>query len=299
MSEAITRVGFVGLGRMGLPMVANLIRGGFAVSAVDISPHALARAESVGAHTSTDLGDLAGEIDLLVLMLPDSDAVEKVLADAAVAGVLGDGLLVADMSSSQPGRTRTLAGELAGRGVRMIDAPVSGGVGGAEKATLTIMVGGDASDVERARPALEALGRVVPVGGVGAGHAMKALNNLLSATHLWITGEAMAAGVQFGLDPAVMLDVFNSSSGRSGSTEKKWPEFVMTQSYGSGFGLRLMLKDMRIAVELSEQAGVFHSLGADAVALWARAAEDLPSTADHTEIARWIDKREGTGSSSL
>lgn len=292
MSEPIARIGFVGLGRMGVPMVANLIRSGFDVSAVDISAEARTRAESVGATAGADLGALSGVIDLLVLMLPDSDAVENVLDDADAIGVLTDGLLVADMSSSQPGRTRELAARLAPRGVRMIDAPVSGGVGGAEKAALTIMVGGGDADVARARPALDALGRVMRVGGIGAGHAMKALNNLLSATHLWITGEVMAAGEQFGLDPVVMLEVFNSSSGRSGSTEKKWPDFVMSGSYGSGFGLRLMLKDMRIAVELCEQAGAFHSLGGEAVQLWARAAEDLPVAADHTEVARWIDTKE-------
>lgn len=293
------RIGFVGLGRMGVPMAANLVAAGSAVTAVDIVPEARSRAEAIGATSSERLAELAGAIDLLVLMLPDSDAVEAVLADAEREGVLREGLVVVDMSSSQPGRTRAVAARLSGLGVGMVDAPVSGGVSGAEKGTLTIMIGGADADVLRVQPALKALGRVVPVGGIGAGHAMKALNNLLSATHLWITGEVMAAGERFGLNPAVMLDVFNSSSGRSGSTEKKWPDFVMTESFGSGFGLRLMLKDMRIAVELSEQAGAFHSLGADVVQLWARAADDLANSADHTEIARWIEDKEDDQSASL
>lgn len=293
------RIGFVGLGRMGLPMTANLVAAGYRVVAVDLVPEARARAASVGAEATSELGDLAASVDLLMLMLPDSDAVEAVLAGAEAAGVLRPGLLVVDLSSSQPLRTQVTAARLAEQGVRMIDAPVSGGVAGAEKGTLTIMVGGDEADIRRARPALDALGRVVPVGAVGAGHAMKALNNLLSATHLWITGEVMAAGEQFGLDPAVMLEVFNSSSGRSGSTEKKWPQFVMTESFGSGFGLQLMLKDMRIAVELSERAGAFHSLGDQAVRLWAEAATDLSTTADHTEIARWIEQKEGSRSAIL
>jgi 3-hydroxyisobutyrate dehydrogenase len=174
----------------------------------------------------------------------------------------------------------------------MIDAPVSGGVGGAEKGSLTIMVGGSDRDIERARGFLSALGRVVPAGPVGAGHAVKALNNLLSATHLWITGEAMAAGERFGLDPEVMLEIFNTSSGRSASTEKKWPNFVMPGTFDSGFQLRLMLKDMRIAVELCDENGALSSLGAEAVELWAAAADDLSETADHTEIARWISRRE-------
>lgn len=296
MSERIRRLGFVGLGRMGLPMTANLVRAGFLVDAVDVSPDARARAQAAGASAHDHIGALAGAVDALVLMLPDSDVVDSVVGDAERAGVLTEGLLVVDMSSSQPGRTQQLATRLAEKGVGLVDAPVSGGVSGAVNASLTIMVGGDATHTARVQDVLEALGRTVPVGPVGAGHAMKALNNLLSATHLWITGEAMTAGARFGLDPAVMLKVFNSSSGRSGSTEKKWPDFVMTERFDSGFGLRLMLKDMRIAVELAEQVGAFHGLGRSAVDAWARAADGLPVPADHTEIARWIAKEDESGS---
>ncbi|WP_396659484.1 NAD-binding protein [Microbacterium sp.] len=135
---------------------------------------------------------------------------------------------------------------------------------------------------------------VIHVGPVGAGHAMKALNNLLSATHLWITSEAMIAGERFGLDPQTMLAVFNGSSGRSGSTENKWPNFILPGRYDSGFGLRLMLKDMRIAVALAEQVGVPSRLGADTVDLWAEAAADLGEHADHTEVAKWVHDRGGT-----
>ncbi|MFC7787955.1 NAD(P)-dependent oxidoreductase [Microbacterium sp. MAHUQ-60] len=296
MSDRVERVGFVGLGRMGLPMAANLVRAGFSVEAVDVSPDARSRAQAAGASTHDEIAALAGTVDALVLMLPDSDVVDSVVTAAESAGVLTPGLLLVDMSSSQPARTQQLASRLATRGVGLVDAPVSGGVSGAENASLTIMVGGDAPDTARARDLLQALGRTVEVGPVGAGHALKALNNLLSATHLWITGEAMAAGVRFGLDPAVMLDVFNSSSGRSGSTQKKWPDFVMTESFDSGFGLRLMLKDMRIAVQLAEQVGAFHGLGGGAVEVWARAADGLPGAADHTEIARWIAKEDESGS---
>jgi 3-hydroxyisobutyrate dehydrogenase len=123
---------------------------------------------------------------------------------------------------------------------------------------------------------------------------VKALNNLMSATHLLVTSEAILAGERFGLDPATMLAIFNASSGRSGSTENKWPNFILPGTYTSGFGLRLMLKDMRIAVGLSEQLGMPSRLGAEAVALWADAAEALPPGADHTEIARWLrDDDEG------
>jgi 3-hydroxyisobutyrate dehydrogenase len=195
------------------------------------------------------------------------------------------------MSSSEPLRTRALAEQLESVGASLIDAPVSGGVRGAVNGTLTVMVGGDATLVESCRPLLETFGRVVHVGDVGAGHAVKALNNLMSATHLWITGEAMVAGERFGLRPEVMLEVFNSSSGKSGSTENKWPNFVLTESYNTGFALRLMLKDMRIATALAEAQGTPISLGEEAVALWAKASDDLPATADHTEVARWLEER--------
>jgi 3-hydroxyisobutyrate dehydrogenase len=184
-----------------------------------------------------------------------------------------------------------LAASLAERGVRMIDAPVSGGVSGAETGRLTVMVGGGAADLETAGPLLENFGRVVHVGPIGSGHAVKALNNLLSATHLWITSEAMLAGARFGIDAEVMLSVFNGSSGRSGSTENKWPNFIRPGTFNSGFALRLMVKDMGIAIQLAEQVGAPSVLGADALGVWRQAAEALPPTADHTEIARWLAAR--------
>jgi 3-hydroxyisobutyrate dehydrogenase len=190
-------------------------------------------------------------------------------------------------------RTRLLAERLAKMGVSLVDAPVSGGVAGAVAGTLTVMVGGSDDVVEHVRPVLEHLGNPVHAGPVGAGHAVKALNNLLSATHLLVTSEAMIVGQRFGLDPNVMLSIFNASSGRSGSTQNKWPNFVLTKTYDSGFGLRLMLKDMRIAVQLSEQTGAPSELGADAAELWSRAADALPESADHTEIARWLKDRSG------
>jgi len=200
---------------------------------------------------------------------------------------------VVDMSSSEPGRTRARARVAADRGVTLVDAPVSGGVAGARNGSLTIMVGGPASVLDRLRPVLEVLGsRVMHAGDiVGAGHAVKALNNLMSAAHLLASSEALLAGRQFGLDPEVMLSIVNSSSGRSGSTQLKWPKYILPETYDSDFGLRLMLKDMRIALQLAQEAGVPAPLGQAAAAAWAAAAEDLPPAADHTEIARWLAAR--------
>lgn len=292
MADGSAGLGFVGLGRMGLPMAGRLAEAGRGVVGYDVAPEARRRAEAAGLRVATDLVALAGQAGVLVLMLPDSNVVEQVLGEDLL-GALAPHALVVDMSSSEPLRTRQLAQRLAERGLRMVDAPVSGGVTGAERGTLTIMAGGDAADLEEIEPVLQHLGRVVRAGGVGAGHAVKALNNLLSATHLWVTSEAMLAGERFGIDPEVMLSIVNTSSGRSGSTENKWPNFILPGTYDSGFGLRLMVKDMRIAVELAAEAGVPSVLGEKAVTLWSRAADELPVDADHTEIARWLRDRAG------
>src|SRR5690606_36018545 len=152
---------------------------------------------------------------------------------------------------------------------------------------------GDSSVVDEATPVLATLGRVVRAGEIGAGHAVKALNNLLSATHLLITAEAMTAGERFGLEPLVMLDIFNGSSGRSGSTENKFPNFVLPATFDSGFGLRLMLKDMLIATQLEEQVGSVGTLSTSAARIWSRAADELDPDADHTRIAEWVDHQRG------
>jgi len=285
-------VGFIGLGNMGLPMSRRLAAAGWRVLGYDISEEARRAASAHGVEVAGDLAAVAPGAGLVVLMLPSSAVVSRVLDDDALVGHMAPGTIVADMSSSEPLRTQELAAALAARGIRMIDAPVSGGVAGAEKGTLTVMVGGAVPDIEQARPCLEVFGRVVHAGEVGAGHAVKALNNLLSATHLWVTSEAVLAGRRFGIDPSVMLAIFNSSSGRSGSTENKWPNFILPATYDSGFGLRLMVKDMAIAVQLAEEVGRPSRLGRSALALWQEAADGLPAQADHTEVARWLARAE-------
>jgi len=276
---------------MGAPMAVRLIDAGYRVLAFDLSESARARVVDAGGVDAPNLAAIARSADAIILMLPDSRVVSSVLADAGLAETLAAGTIVVDMSSSEPLRTRELAAELKTREVHLIDAPVSGGVAGAIAGKLTIMIGGSDDDVEQMRPVFEKLGRLLHAGPVGSGHAVKALNNLLSATHLWVTSEAMEAGRRFGLDPEVMLAIFNLSSGRSGSTENKWPNFVIPETYNSGFGLRLMLKDIRIAVQLAEKSGAPNELGVGVVELWARAATELPPTADHTEIARWLRER--------
>ena len=285
-------VGFVGLGNMGHPMAARLAAAGYAVRGYDRDPAAgAALADTPGVTIADGPADAARGAAAVILMLPNSDIVESVVPD--VLDGLAAGAYLIDMGSSEPTRTRALAPEVAGRGAALVDAPVSGGVRGAVAGSLTIMVGGEAAAAEAVRPVLETMGgKVLHVGPSGAGHALKALNNLMSATHLLVSSEAILVGREFGLDPAVMLDAVNGSTGRSGSTEVKWPKFMLDRGFDSGFALRLMLKDMRIATGLATSTGHPSRLGEAATELWAEAADRLPADADHTEIIRWLEDRD-------
>jgi len=290
-------VGFVGLGRMGMPMALRLTDAGFTVQAFDAAGPVM---KSITADprlmAAPALADVARGADVVILMLPDSNVVEQVLVADGLLDAVDSQCLVIDMSSSEPARTRALAALAAGRGVTLIDAPVSGGVAGATAGTLTIMVGATPAVYAKALPVLTPLGaRVVHAGEVGAGHAIKALNNLMSAAHLAVASEALIAGRRFGLDPEVMLEIVNGSSGRSGSTETKWPRFILPETYDSGFGVRLMLKDCAIALAIEHQTGTAASVSEAAAAAWSRAAGELPEDADHTEIARWLSAQGNAG----
>jgi 3-hydroxyisobutyrate dehydrogenase len=283
-------VAFFGLGRMGTPMACRLVAAGYDVRAHDLDEGARERfAAAAGRKAHAAAGEALAGAAALVLMLPDSGAVRDAVSGRA-AEALPAGALVVDMSSSDPTCTRELAPELAGLGLGLVDAPVSGGVPGAEAGTLTIMAGGDADSVGRCRPLFEALGRAVHhVGPVGAGHALKALNNLLSATHLLSSIEVLRVGRRFGLDPATLVETVNGSTGRSWSTEHKLPRFVLTGSYDAGFAMQLMNKDVQTALALAHALGVPVPLGDAAGTLWERAAAELDRGADHTEIARWVE----------
>ncbi|GAA2176008.1 NAD(P)-dependent oxidoreductase [Agrococcus versicolor] len=284
-------VALIGLGNMGTPMARRLVDAGSSVRGHDLSEVARERLRDGGGIPTATAADAAAGANAVILMLPSSVVVDAVVDDLLAAGAIGTDALLVDMSSSEPARTQALAVRVEAAGVAFADAPVSGGVRGAERGALTIMLGARDRDRERAHALLAPLGRVVDCGDVGAGHAVKALNNLLSATHLWATGEAIEAGRRFGLDPAVVIDVVNGSSGRSGSTEVKWPTYVLPGTFDSGFALRLMLKDMRIAASLADGVGMPSPLADLAISLWSEAADALPADADHTRVAEWIAAR--------
>jgi len=270
----VKTVAFVGLGQMGRPMSAHLEKAGFIVRSYDLN----------GRGNCASAAEAARGADVFLAMLPDGRAVRE----AVRAAELSKGTLVLDMSSSDPVGTRTLGAELAARGVGLVDAPVSGGVKRALDASLAIMAGGEAALIERVRPLLEKMGsKIFLTGPLGSGHAMKALNNYVSAAGLAATCEALAAGARFGLDPAVMTDILNVSSGRTNTSEVKVKAFMLSGAFNSGFSTALMVKDIATAVSLAEAMGFEAPLAHRCVELWKDAAGRLGGGADHTEYYRF------------
>ncbi|WP_020204819.1 MULTISPECIES: NAD(P)-dependent oxidoreductase [Cupriavidus] len=283
------QIGFVGLGMMGFPMAGRLAAAGVNVLAYDVVAETRQRfaAENKAARVAADL-QAFGDCDVVVTMLPNSDIVDE--AVLALTKVLGQGALVIDMSSADPVRTRALSAAVKAAGLAMIDAPVSGGVSRARSGTLAIMAGGDAADVDRARPLLGHLGSTLTrVGDIGAGHAMKALNNYVSAAGLIATAEALIAGQRFGIDPNIMVDVLNSSTGKNNTTENKAKQFMLSGAFNSGFSLALMAKDVAIAAVLAEAVQADMRLGAHVNALCTQASNALGKAADHTEMYRFVE----------
>jgi 3-hydroxyisobutyrate dehydrogenase len=282
-------IALIGLGNMGAPMARRWLEAGVQVHGFDTDAGARDRIEAAGGRAAGSAVDAARDAGVVVLMLPTSAIVDRVLDDLLAAEALAPGDLVVDMSSSQPLQTVANRDRLADRGIDFIDAPVSGGVRGVEAGSLAIMVGGPAALAERAAPLLAVLGTATRVGGAGAGHAAKALNNLVSAAHLWMTSEAVLVAERFGIDRVTMVDVLNASTGRSVSSEVKWPKFILTESYESGFQAGLLSKDAVVATTLTASLGLPSLLGDEVARLWSRAVADLPPGADHTEVARWIE----------
>jgi len=287
-------VGLVGLGNMGWPMARNLAQAGMSVVVHDLDADRAARfAAEFGGRAASAPADFA-DAGVVITMLPDGRAVADAMCEweGGIAGSLAAGAVVVDMSSSNPLDTRALGPRLAEHGVALVDAPVSGGIRGADAGTLTIMIGGDDEDaIARAHPALEALGkRLVRTGPLGSGHAMKALNNFCGAAAYTTTAEALAIGQMFGLTGEVMLDVLNTSTGRSFNSETVFKEEVVAGRYASNFALALLAKDVSIAASLAEASGLETPVCELVSARWREAADALPAGSDHSEAHKaWWD----------
>lgn len=281
---------FIGLGQMGLPMAKRCIAAGFTVRGADPSQPACDALAAEGGQTFISGREAAKGASLVITMLPDSKIVrEAVLGEQGIADVLADDALIVDMSSSVPADTQSLGKALADRGIGLIDAPVSGGVKRAIDGSLSIMAGGDAALVERAKPVLQAMAKsVFATGPLGSGHAMKALNNYVSAAGLVAACEALLVGRRFGLQPETIIDVLNASTGKNNSTDVKMKQFVIPETFASGFSLALMAKDLRIAADLSKSVGLDSPHAETIASLWEDAKGALEKNADHTDIYRFI-----------
>lgn len=297
MSTTIQTIGFIGIGSMGKPMAQCLIKAGYSVSVLDANPDAAAAfAKEAGASVAPNAMALASSSDLIITMLPTSAIVESVLIGekGALAGVK-PGTRILEMSSGIPSRTQELAKLAAEAGAALLDAPVSGGVPRAVSGELAIMVGGKSEDLEAVRNVLEVMGKsIVHTGDVGSAHAMKALNNLVSAGGFLIGIEALMIGQRFGLDPDVMVDVLNSSTGMNNSTQKKFKQYVLSRAFNSGFGLDLMVKDLTIATGIAHESATPAPFSTLCRELWASSAGMLGEGQDHTAVAKLIEQLANT-----
>jgi 3-hydroxyisobutyrate dehydrogenase len=281
------RVGFVGLGNMGGPMVRNLAAAGFALTVRDANDALQAQiAAEVGAAGAASSSDFA-DVDVVVTMLPDDRAVSAVMLDwdGGIATALRPGAVLVDMSSSNPNRTIKLGTALAERGIGFVDSPVSGGIARAVTGTLALMAGtDDPAYLERVTPVLEVLGgQIFPTGPLGSGHAMKALNNFVGGTTYVVTAEALAIGQHYGLTPSTMVNVFNASTARSFNSEVVFKDHVITGKYATAFALGLITKDVGIAENLAEESGVDAPFVRLSSARWSASVAELGPAADHSE----------------
>jgi 3-hydroxyisobutyrate dehydrogenase len=289
-------VAFLGLGAIGRPMARRVADAGFSLS---VWNRTAARAREFAVETkakqAASPAEAARGADVVITCLPNSPEVLALLdGDAGLVAGMRRGAVLVDCTSGEPATSRQIADRLRQHGVDFIDAPVSGGVIGAEKGTLTVMVGGEESVLEHVRPVLEAFGqKIVHCGGVGAGDALKAVNNALLAVHIWSAAEGLALLKKEGVSPAVALDVINASSGRSNASMNLFPERVLTRAFPRTFRLALLDKDVGIAASVANADRIPAPMLQLTAALWKAAHNSLGEVADHVETVKLIEQWAG------
>ncbi len=286
------QIAFLGLGAIGTPMARHVA----AHHALTVWNRTATKAESFAAASGATLAAspaaAARGAPVVITCLPTSREVESLLdgPDGLLAG-MADGTLLIDCTSGDPASSRRIAARLAERGIAFLDAPVSGGVSGAEAGALTVMCGGDDATFARARPVLEAFGKkIVLVGPIGAGHALKAVNNALLAVHIWSAAEGLAALTKAGVKPSAALEVINASSGRSNTSENLVPQRVVTRAFPRTFKLALLEKDVAIAADFIREQRVPSTVIQQVAELFRLARHELGEDADHVEAAKLIEQ---------
>lgn len=285
------RIGFIGLGKMGWPMASRLAQAGYSLRLLDANANTAQQlAQEIGASVADHAKDLAHQADVIITILPNSQVVQAVLQgpEGVLAGMRA-GTVIIDMTSGVPSMTQALAAQVINAGGKLVDAPVSGGVPRAKTGELSIMFGGSEQVLEQVRPVLSCMGNAIErIGDVGSAHAMKALNNLVSAGGFLIGIEALMIGKRFGLSPDKMVDVLNASTGMNNSTQKKFKQYVLSGKYNSGFGLDLMVKDLGIALGLARETQTPAAFSALCHEMWSASSQMLGAGADHTALAKLV-----------
>lgn len=296
----MTRVAFIGLGNMGAPMAQNLVKAGFSLIVFDLVKDAVDQLVKSGATAAASASDAVNGADVVITMLPASKHVEGIyLGPEGLLTKIASKALVIDCSTIAADSARKVAGAAADRGLAMIDAPVSGGTGGAIAGTLTFIVGGESADLERARPLLEKMGKnIFHAGAAGAGQVAKIANNMLLGIAMAGTAEALALGVANGLDPKVLSEIISKSSGRTWAIElyNPWPGVMenvpSSKGYAGGFGVDLMLKDLGLAAEAAVSTQSVIALGELARNLFAMHSAQGSGKLDFSSIVNLV-KRDG------
>ena len=287
------KIGFIGLGNMGMPMAQNLISNGIKVKGFDVSEEILKQASKNKIEVCSDTLQASKEIDVLITMLPNGEAVSSVFNSESLLENIDPSILIIECSTISPKTSKELSLKASSLNLEMIDAPVSGGVKGAEEAGLTFMVGGSVENVEKARPILSKMGKnIFHAGGSGSGQIAKLCNNMLLAIHMSGTAEALSMGVKSGLDPSVLSEIMSKSSGGNWSLDKYNPyPGVMTESpaskdYQGGFLNKLMIKDLNLAKELAQDSKTETPMGDSARKLYDELIEQGLEDLDFSSVQK-------------
>jgi 3-hydroxyisobutyrate dehydrogenase len=294
----MARIGFIGLGNMGLPMAQNLLKAGHSVTGLDISKAQVDKLTAAGGRAAGGVTEAASGVDIVISMLPTGAQVREVyLGDNGVIASATPGTLLIDSSTIDVETARAVASAAQAKGLAMLDAPVSGGVGGAQGATLTFMVGGPDDAFEKARPVLEAMGRtIVHAGGSSNGQAAKICNNMILGVSMIAVSEAFVLAEKLGLDAQKLFDISSKSSGQCWSMTSYCPvpgpvpASPANRDYQAGFTAAMMLKDLNLAQDAARAARASTPLGADAAAIYKRYVESGEGARDFSGIIRHIRK---------
>ena len=287
------KIGFIGLGNMGLPMANNISKAGIEVNAFDISEKALKQAENLGMSIKQDSKSVLEDIDALITMLPNGSSVEKIFLEDNLLEVINKRTLIIESSTISPGISKKISTIAKNHGISMLDAPVSGGVKGAELGNLTFIVGGSQADLEKGLSLFKIMGdKIFYAGESGSGQIAKLCNNMLLAVHMCGTAETLALGVNNGLDPVVLSEIMKNSSGGNWSLEKynPYPGVMETapasENYSGGFLNSLMLKDLKLASELALGSKSTTPMGKLAMQLYEEMMDDGFGTLDFSSIQK-------------